>query len=400
MTTIETVSIEDVYPLEDEYGNQYLSRDYSTKENKAYVKELARSMAAKGVPDEPVVLVRDGGIYRIKAGNSRVMAMRELGTKRFEAVIDEDDTPQSLVEAAIRTNTKKKYEAVEESRFVQQLALLAPDEYVGDVAGMEPAKVARIRKARAVVDDAAEDMSLLRLIAIGEFADDPEAVKELANCTEKEFERIADRLRRNREVAEKRSEMEAALAARGIEVTDCVPAGLSYILPVCSPEDIPDDLPCDAVARSSYGCQYGIYGTIAEEVDPEEEARRAELDARKALWDATSDAREAWLAGHVEEPMPALWELTDESPYNYAVDRFVEEHGISLPKGPADAINALFEDNERPIDRWSGELRTDRCRSFLAFADILRGLGYEPPQEEEELCRIVKEHLESEGDDQ
>jgi len=57
---IETVSIEDVYPLVDEFGNDLATRDYSTKANQAYVEELARSMRAKGIPDEMVTLVRDG----------------------------------------------------------------------------------------------------------------------------------------------------------------------------------------------------------------------------------------------------------------------------------------------------------------------------------------------------
>lgn len=70
---IETVSIEDVYPLVDEFGNDLARRDYTLKENQAYVQELARSMRSKGIPDEMVTLVRDGGIYRIKAGNSRII---------------------------------------------------------------------------------------------------------------------------------------------------------------------------------------------------------------------------------------------------------------------------------------------------------------------------------------
>lgn len=40
---IETVSIEDVFPLEDEYGNSMARRDYTLKANKDYVKRLAES---------------------------------------------------------------------------------------------------------------------------------------------------------------------------------------------------------------------------------------------------------------------------------------------------------------------------------------------------------------------
>ena len=102
---IETVNIEDVYPLVDALGNDLATRDDSTKENQAYVKELARSMRAKGIPDEMVTLVRDGGIYRVKAGNSRVMAMRELGTKTFPAIVEDESTEQAVIECVVRTNT-------------------------------------------------------------------------------------------------------------------------------------------------------------------------------------------------------------------------------------------------------------------------------------------------------
>ena len=89
---IETVSIEDVFPLEDEYGNSMARRDYTLKANKDYVKRLAESFNPETKqPDEPPVLVRDRGIYRIKAGNSRVEAMRLLKVKSFTAVVEDGD---------------------------------------------------------------------------------------------------------------------------------------------------------------------------------------------------------------------------------------------------------------------------------------------------------------------
>lgn len=175
MPRIETVSIEDVFPYVDEYGNEFLSRDYSLKENQEYVHELARSMARRGVPDEPVTLARDGGVYRIVAGNSRVMAMRELGTKRFPAVILDDEDVQAAVETAVRTNTKKKYEAVEESRLVQQLALFGSDEYVAEVAGIGLERAKRARRGAQIASDAAEDMTLDHLEAVAELAEQDEA---------------------------------------------------------------------------------------------------------------------------------------------------------------------------------------------------------------------------------
>ena len=47
---IETVSIEDVYPLVDEFGNDLARRDYTLKENQAYVQELARRCVPRASP--------------------------------------------------------------------------------------------------------------------------------------------------------------------------------------------------------------------------------------------------------------------------------------------------------------------------------------------------------------
>lgn len=215
-----TVKLADVYPLEDEYGNQYMSRDYSTKANQDYIRELAESMRMRGIPDEPISVVADGGIYRIKTGNSRVMAMRQLGTVECPAIIDDDDTVQGVIEAVVRTDVKKKYEALEKSRFTQQLFMFGEDDYVSEVTGIEPEKVKRMRRAAKKVDDAAEDMTLERLLIIDEFSDDPEAVEKLSTCREADVDNIADRLRRARKIEAKKKELREAFEALGVPVVE------------------------------------------------------------------------------------------------------------------------------------------------------------------------------------
>ena len=317
MQVIEVVSIDDVYPVEDEYGNQYLSRDYSTKENRAYVEALARSMAKKGVPDELVTLVRDGGIYRVKAGNSRVMAMRQLGTKTFPAIIDEDDTPEALIEAAIRTDEKKAYEPVEKSRLVQQLALIASDEYVSEAVGIEPEKVAKVRRARRLVDDAADDMSLLRLIAIADFEDDPDAVELLTTCSERDFPEVERNARDRRARRERLAALCAALEARGVPLADSGD-GLRFMCSVESASDIPDELPdgCVAVPKR-WGDGFELRCPVEEEVDPTLEAERARMAELRRLWEATKEHREAWLDGNIAEGLGAVAALADDGPYSY-----------------------------------------------------------------------------------
>lgn len=131
---IERVRVADVLPLVDEYGNEFLNRDYSLDVNKAYVAELAASFK-DGEPDEPIVVVRDGDVFRIKAGNSRVRAMKELGTEECWAIVDDEGTEQAINETVVRTNTKKKYEAVEEAlKFIPEgrgYMLNIPDFIIG-----------------------------------------------------------------------------------------------------------------------------------------------------------------------------------------------------------------------------------------------------------------------------
>lgn len=385
---IETVNIEDVYPLVDEFGNDIASRDYTRKENIAYVDELARSMKSKGVPDEMVTLVRDGGIYRIKAGNSRVMAMRKLGTKSFPAIVEDTSTEQAIIETTVRTNTKKKYEDIEECRFIRQLALFGNDEYVSEVSGIEPAKVAKVRKAAKLVDDAADDMSLLRLIAIGEFADDSEAVEALTNCTEKDFPRIESELKHGREIAEQSKAIEDVLAKMGIEVVYEYPSG-RYVCTVASVDDIPDDLHDECVAVHRSGAHFYIYDISVE--DDQETAKREMI---KSLYSDVAKERRAWLASHIADDMPTLVEHQQSSPYNYRVGGFLNDESIELPKTPADTIQTFVElELESSLGYLYGNHLETKVDNFKELGKILEEYGYEPSPDEKELIRLVDDYM-------
>lgn len=391
MQVIEVVSIDDVYPVEDEYGNQYLSRDYSTKENRAYVAALAKSMAKKGVPDELVTLVRDGGIYRIKAGNSRVMAMRQLGTKTFPAIIDEDDTPEALIEAAIRTDEKKAYEPVEKSRLVQQLALIASDEYVSEAVGIEPEKVAKVRRARRLVDDAADDMSLLRLIAIADFEDDPDAVERLTKCSERDFPEVERNARDRRERRERLAALCAALEARGVPMADSAD-GLRFMCSVESASDIPDELPegCVAVPKR-WGDGFELrFPAGDEEVDAEEEARKARKAELVRLHEAARSHRYAWLASHLADDLSAVAALeADGDVYSWHVSGFLSSTGARLDDEPARAIYAVVLGSRTPFD-WDGRA-DDFLEPWKAAAEAMAACGYEPCHEERALLAMLEE---------
>lgn len=400
-TTIETVKVEDIYPLEDEYGNDMATRDYSLEVNKEYVRELADSFGPGGTPDELITLVRDKGIYRVKAGNSRVRAMELLGTKECQAIVEdidgEEDRAKAIVETVVRTNTKKKYEALEESSFVRQLHMFGDDQYVSEVSGIEVEKVARVRKAVEIVDDAADDMSLLRLIAIGEFSDDEDAVEALTNCEEGSFQRVYDSLVRMREEKRKCEEIEAALSEAEIELVEGRPDGYAY--DSCSTRSatsrtLPRTRRSRATATAATTTSTWPVDD-SEEVDPEEEARNEAIAMRRARYEKASESRAAFVAGHVFDDMHELVEEADESPYSWDVDHFAKKHGIELPVGPAHVIAAYVTLEGEPWS-WRKEYdEEDNMRQFVDLTDCLKSHGYEPPQEEADLYDEVTAALEA-----
>lgn len=398
---IERVNIEDVYPVEDEYGNQYLSRDYSLKENQRYVEELAASFGESGEPDEPPVLVRDGGIYRIKAGNTRIEAMRKRGTKTFRAVIDERDTPQSLVEAAVRTDTKKAYEPVERSRFEQQLYLFGDDAYVSEVAGRDVEDVRKVRSTIERAGDACEDMTVERMIAMAEFEDDPDVYDALACAKESEWRRLADDARREKAQHLRRVRLAAELVDREIEAVDGVPEGYEYRIATNSADGIPKELPEGSVCMryrtggDGLADEVSIYVPASDATDPEEEAEKGEEAIRKAALARVRKHRLEWFLEHWDEEMPALCDLDDDpvSAFGSNVVSFCAAYELELPWSPAATIE-VFVAFDRCSPYEEDTIWHDPAQ-FMEFVDALERCGYEPDAEErgmyEECKKAIKE---------
>lgn len=411
MPAIEHVNINDVYPWEDEYGNEFLSRDYSTKENQRYVERLAESMRAKGVPDEPVQLSRDGGIYRIVSGNSRVRAMRLLGTKTFDAIVlDDAEAEQAMrraVETTVRTNTKKKYDPLEESRFVQQLAMFQSDEYVAEAAGIAPEQVRRIRKGRRVVGDDAEEMTLYRLAAIAEFEGDEAAVEQLSRCPEREIDANLGLLRSKRERSEKEGTLAGALEAAGIPVVEEV-TGMRVVAIVGKPESIAQiDAPEGAVAAPhSIPGFFAIYapadpGTAEEDMRAEQEV--AERKARAERYQRGARRRVEWVRRAIEggNPLARLQPLVLLRANRFtdsAARRFVEESGIdgsAIPVGASEVVSVFMDMNasDYGIHAYDGSKPERLCRRYTVLMEALACEGYEPDVDERELYEEAQEVL-------
>lgn len=358
-TTIEIVSIEDVLPLYDEYGNCMARRDYDLPENRAYVEELARSMAKKGVPDEMVTLVRDGEKYRIKAGNSRIEAMKVLGTDEFPAIVEDDDEAmdRAIVETVIRTNTKKKYEAIEESRFVQQLMLLSDDVGVAEVTGMDAEKVAGVRRACESMGEAAETMSLLKLLAIDEFSGDEEATKRISEANESSWERVAGDLRRKRQQRVVWDEIILACDEADIDIVsdrdDVVGmAWMSYVTRAQDLDGASNDCKVFDGGESAY-YRFTLYVPAKEEDQAELEAENQSAQYFSELDDASSKVETRmceWLADRIVDgnyPTFVVDELEcRDRRHGYYVNRFLiaiqGSRAIRIPVSPLEVIDQFM----------------------------------------------------------
>lgn len=426
--SVERVRVADILPLEDQYGNKFVSRDYDLPANKDYVEDLAASFGENGEPDEPVKLIRDGDRFRIKAGNSRVRAMELLGTAECWAVIDDEDTVQSVVETVVRTNTKKKYEPVEESRFVQQLAMFGDDEYVGGVASISPEKAGRMRRARELAGDKAEALTLERMYALAEFDGDDDAVAEILESDEGSWRNVASRLHREKEKRELEEAFRARASKLRLKIVDERPDYNSKLRYICRCED-PDDLEGDYMAASVdnigivahlesswYGIELNFYGERMGE--SEEERARAErrkmAEEYKAGAKKVDEAARAWFDGQMSDApagaLPAAFDALATACYGIASDHWtvrdvmgefgftdvadIEEGCVFLfllgysqgKRGLATYVDCLAE--EQPY-----KARVSSLEKSLAWVDLHLADGWEPDDEMGGFLDSVREKV-------
>ena len=299
---LKRIRLEDVYP--DDANPR-------SKESMGDIAALADSFRLNainpGEPVNPVVVVADGGIYRIVDGERRYRAMRLLKKADCMAVVCEGMDEANAMLAMLATDDKERLTDAERSRGVQQMLLLGVDPEKVERAGrMSKGSADRVRRAMAKVDDAAQDMTLDRLLAIEEVGDDPDAVSRLEGCPEKEWRRVYDGIMRERESAAKAAELEAAALLTGLPVEEERPDGLRYARRTDDPgaiaamaEEAPDGS-AFVVSATSWSAYAELYVPADEEADREaaETARRAD-----GLREAAKDGalrRKRWFAGHIE----------------------------------------------------------------------------------------------------
>jgi len=403
---LEVVSIDDVYPNEN-----------NPRKNFEGIKELAESFDLNqerpGEPFIPPILVRDGGIYHIVDGERRYRAMQSRKLAKFTANVCEDFDEANTLVAAMATDDKQPLSDIEKSRGVQQMLLLGVDPKSVDKATRSKGKAIRVNHAMLLVDDAAEDMSLDRLLAIDEFADDKQAVERLTNCTEKEWPKITDELRTRKKRRLEYSVLRKEIEKRGWKIVGHQPEGYKYRTYVeLSQLDFVAEHYQKALANGAVFIPHDwdlerkayaeMFVPIADSDDPEEAKRQQELDELRAQLDHAAENRKEWIVDKIKnnDPCPSVEKLFFKTLFH---DFKLNEFEINEHEPLCRVAKAIGYFNLPILNGiWVTEIYNGKCLSqgqyenFRSYFDPVFACvvdGYNPCNWEKELydkCAQVK----------
>lgn len=350
-----TVKMEDVYPDES-----------NPREDFGDIAALAESFDLNperpGEPFTPPILVRDGGIFRIVDGERRYRALAERGAESFAANVCADMDEADSVVAMLATDDKMPLSDIERSRGVQKMLLLGVDPEKVEKAGrMERGRAAAVRRARELVDDAGDDMTLERMYAVAEFDGDDEAVKKIMNASERDWEREAAAIRTARErIAAIEALVARAEACGATIMTDEDAMKLEgyrydYRFNVQTPDDLERAHAENPEVVFGYskvgGAAYG-YRPAADETkaDPEEEARQKAAAELAGAFDAAFAELNAWAkSGIVARGGGSFPHVRD-----ICIDQFKEYVGF----------DELCEDFPSLLEEGTGFSRTDMAAGW------------------------------------
>lgn len=391
---LEVVNIEDVYPDENNPRQKFDGID-----------ELAESFELNkerpGEPFTPPILVRDGGIYRIVDGERRYKALKKRRKTSFTANVCDDMDEANTLMAILATDNKQPLSELEKSRGVQQMLLLGVDPVQVDKT-TKGANAKRIKRTMDKIGDAAEDMTLDRMLAIDEFSDDPDIVEKLTNCTDKAWEGIADNARREREAKKEMAAIKEALINKGYRVVDEQPEDYYYNGAIRRAKDVEaiNNDPNEVVFKlSSYD------GRSYEKLKyrPYNKKDNEQIAAIKKMKDDIRESEEhraVWFGDRLDNPakIPCLVELSVKAFYNYnsqILDHYTDDLQVDLECDPCKlALIVGFEHSHRSLVAYAAEVMGAKIISqwyaegFYDYCNILDAFiqdGYKPEAWESEL---------------
>ena len=218
---MENVLLKEIYP--DPHNPR---KDFGDIDALAATFEL--NTANPGEPVNPIVVVRDGARFRIVDGERRYRAMAKRKRIACCVIACDDYAEADSVVQMLATNSKMELSEQERSRGFQLMMTLGVDDTQAErAAGVAKGTAERVRRARSAVadPDMCEQLTIDRLEAIAEFADDDDAVEKLCAANGSSWIGVRDKLRRaakNRELADG---LRAAAEEAGIEVHGELPDG-------------------------------------------------------------------------------------------------------------------------------------------------------------------------------
>ena len=390
---LEVVNIEDVYPDENNPRQKFDGID-----------ELAESFELNkerpGEPFTPPILVRDGGIYRIVDGERRYKALKKRRKTSFTANVCDDMDEANTLMAMLATDNKQPLSELEKSRGVQQMLLLGVDPVQVDKT-TKGAHAKRIKRAMYKIGDAAEDMTLDRMLAIDEFADDPDIVEKLTNCTDKAWEGIADNARRERKTKKEMAAIKEALINKGYRVVDEQPENYYYSGGIRRAKDVEaiNDDPNEVVFKlSSYD------GRSYEKLKyrPYNKKDNEQIAAIKKMKDDIRESEEhraIWFGDRLDNPakIPCLVELSVKAFFNnnsQILDHYADDLQVDLECDPCKlALIVGFEHSHRSLVAYAAEVMGAKisqwyAEGFYDYCNVLDAFiqdGYKPEAWESEL---------------
>lgn len=337
--------------------------------------------ATPGEPFIPPILVQDGSYYRIVDGERRVRAMKMLGLDEFTANLADDVDEAYSLAAMVATDSKQALTELEKSRGVQQMLALGVDPVqVEKASGIKGA--ARVKRGMQVAGGKAETMSIEHLMAIQEFDGDEEAMQQLTDCNESEWQRKADSLRNEREAKRQAEQMTEEVIAAGGTIVDSVDRDEWRYSKMLKPGDDMGDLgeclvimnPNPYSGRASAEC---YVKRVEVQSDPEEEARKLRADALKQTFDDLFYGLEGYALGMLADDIEGKTAIAA-----LMLDEFMERYGKHA-KGDLEA-RKLDEPEQGGLGGWAGiyEWGAIRCGvddcicRYMAGADAFGSQWY------------------------
>lgn len=375
---------------------------------------LARSIEATGgEPVNPLVVVRDGEVYRIVDGERRFRALERLGAEEVDCICFLDYSDAMAARAMMATNDKKLLTDKERGRGFQSMLVLGVPEGEGAAAaGIEVEQFRRARRAvGAVKPDQPSLPGLDALIAAGDddFTDD-----EMAKILEADGQGaayVAEGIRRRKRDQAKADKILESLPDEILSFDSqaemrewCERDGrsLTWAGMIRKPGDAGD---VKAVREDGEllaypeGASVIVYEAFApgaaEVVDAEAEARAAELAERKA---ALASLEATWLAAIAKDrAMLAAFDAAavEDRSMPWWCDEPDDDEGGALWSILEDAIGSAPSMWERAcrladlmrVDILSGYSGATRREVFLAAYDRLADLGAWEPTDADEALR-------------